>query len=101
MTDEANILEVIYKEIDQFVEEWRTSPFEWDTEADIHVDVSSRIKEVIKLIDADSQKVKYDGHGLIKVSLISNEYRVFKGSKSKNREYCKPDILVFKRIVEW
>lgn len=90
------VIPAIESTVQQFIVDWNKSPFLWDTEMDIHVELASRLKTVLREFGLLQQKVSYKGYGHIDVSLLSCGYPVEFDEKKKESSYCRPDIQIWK-----
>lgn len=87
----------IHEMIGKFIDEWLISPYEWETERDIQVDIASRIKITLKENNLHLLKASYDGKTQ-RYNRVSCEPRIYVKEESDERYSCRPDIVVYDDI---
>ncbi len=90
------VIPSIESTVQQFINDWKKSPFLWDTEMDIHVELASRLKTILQEFGLLKQRVFYKEYGYIDVSLLGCDYPVQFEKKVGESSYCRPDIQIFK-----
>ncbi len=83
--------------LDDFIREWSVSPYEWETERDIQVDIASRIKKILKENTLHLLKANYAGNVQL-YSRLSCEPRIYVKDVGNERYSCRPDIVVYDDI---
>ena len=56
---QKRIVNVAWKQVEDFIKDWQDSPFEWNTERDIQAEVATRIKSALKKCDIDTYEADY------------------------------------------
>lgn len=92
------MINVIWKVVETFIEEWRMAPYGWQNEIDLQAEITGRLRDAFKEQDKLYQKASYDyiRKGKIqKYSRVCCEWSThYQDSKGK-RSYCSPDIIVY------
>jgi len=95
---QKRIVNVAWKQIEEFIKDWQGSPFEWNTERDIQAEVAARIKSALKNCDIHTYEADYtykkpEGlEGRQPYNRVCCEPPLHIGKK---RNWCKPDIVIF------
>ena len=97
------MIDIIWGVIDRFIEEWRNSPYEWQTEIDIQSDIASRLRKYLKEDGMLLQEAKYDyiREGILQpYSRVGCEWATNYNDSKGERCYCHPDIVVYDDIAD-
>ncbi len=93
---DAQVLSRIKKTVDVFLKDWEASAFQYETEADIHFELASRLKGELKEAGRMTQNVYYEKYDWIDVSLLGCCYPIEFDENDPSKSYCLPDIQVLK-----
>ena len=97
------MIAIIWDTIEHFIENWSDSPFEWQTEIDIQVEIASRLRQAFKDRKQLIQKARY-GYirkgQLQEYSRVCCEWSTNYNDSSGKRYFCKPDIIVYDDIAD-
>lgn len=83
--------------VEKFILEWLGSPYEWETERDVQVDIASRIKFIFKANNLHLLKAMYDGKVQM-YSRVSCDPPIYVKDLSGEKSFCRPDIVVYDDI---
>ena len=98
---QKKIVNVAWKHVKGFIKDWQDSPFEWNTERDIQVEIASRIKSELKKHNMHTIMARYsykepeELEGRQPYNRICCEQPVFIGENVKKRHCRRPDIVIF------
>lgn len=103
--DEEELVNIAWGKIDEFISDWQKSPYKWDKEIDIQVDIASRIKLAYKSLDMDDMRASYKVNvsGFEKEQIYSRvccEPLTYYDWTDGKRYSCQPDIVIFKRGIQ-
>jgi hypothetical protein len=96
------LIQIAYKQVELFIKDWHKTPYKWEKERDVQVEIVSRIKEALKKRNKDTYWANYRkylikndrGTGQI-YSRICCEPRIFYQYGRKERGMCRPDIVLW------
>ena len=95
------MIDIVWDVLENFVEDWRNSPYEWTTEIDIQAELANRLRQNLKDRKQLYQKAKYDyiRHGEMQdYSRVCCEWSTNYNDSQGRRVYCSPDIIVYDNI---
>lgn len=100
---ENKLIGLAFKVIKSFIRDWQKSPYKWDKEIDIQVEIASRIKTCYQKLGKDemnaSYKVNIKGFEREQVySRVCCEPIVFYKYEDGIRYPCFPDIVIYQDI---
>ena len=91
--------DIVWRVIDQFIEDWRETPNNWINEIEIQAELYSRIKQAFRLMNIDNIEANYykDGKGkgnIVKEfwSRVSLEPKIYYPDE---KNVCHPDIVIW------
>lgn len=94
------LVNIVWKELEDFIKEWQRSPFVWNKERDVQVELANRIKSAIKGKDkywanykCITDKVKGFEQGQEFSRVCCEPLVYYKNNKGK-RDVCFPDIVI-------
>ena len=97
---EKKLIGIAQRETKKFIAKWKKSPYKWDNERDIQVELTSRLKHaygIFNKYNAEYKKWSVPGYKQI-YSRIRCEPRVYYTDGKGDRCCCKPDIVIFKDL---
>ncbi len=91
---------IIQKEIKKFIKDWQRSPYRWNTEVDIQIEIVNRLSNVFKVHKILEQKAVYEVmNERTKEEVTSRriccEWPTHYYDKKRKKVHCKPDIIVY------
>lgn len=98
------VVKSAWVQIERFIKDWQKSPYEWEKERDVQVELISRIKAALKKRKMDTYWAKFrryvmkgDEQGQI-YSRVCCEPRLYYKDKKKTRNVCRPDIVIWDNL---
>ncbi len=104
---EKSVISALEKEIIAFIKEWQRSPFMWNRERDIQVELASRLKSAL-IKTKIGNKLKPFDYGCVRLKgfkkeqpcsrLCCEEVTYYKSKNKKRKRIiksCYPDIIVY------
>ena len=103
-----HLVAIAWKEINRFIKDWQRSPYEWNTERDVQVEIASRIKRDYKSLKKHKYPAKYPAELITKGyergqwwNRVCCEPPVYYVDKDDGKRHCcKPDIVVFDNLKD-
>ncbi len=104
-TEKNEIISTAYKTVESFIQDWQHEPYKWNLEIDIQVDLTSRIKDALKVVGKDELYLSYKTDIIRefrgerqKYSRVCCEYSTYYnweiGDGNSHRYACNPDIII-------
>lgn len=97
------MIEIIRNIVETFIEDWRNSPYEWESEVDIQAEIAQRLRLTLKSAGKFISKAGYDyiRNGMLQdYSRVCCEPRIYYNDSKGNRYWCLPDIVVYDCIED-
>lgn len=83
MQNEPEVMNLIWRAVEDFIHIWQDSPYEWNTEVDLQVEIVGRLKKAFK---------KYGSMHLQWAKYKEVKNKGFEKGQLYNRIYCEPSI---------
>ncbi|MFA5156991.1 MAG: hypothetical protein WC532_06330 [Candidatus Omnitrophota bacterium] len=100
------LVKIAWQQVKGFIADWQKSPYEWNKERDIQVEIVNRIQSIFRKLDKDKIWGKYKvgvAQGFKKGLLsrrIACEPSTHYLYKDKKRYHCFPDIVIYDDIED-
>jgi len=100
--EKKRLVNIAWEQVREFIKAWQESPYEWNTERDVQVEIASRIIRKYKSINKHRFFAKYK-HWIARGYEKGQEYNrvwceppvYYEEKKNGKRHCCRPDIVVF------
>ena len=95
---DKQLVNIAWDVVEKFISDWKNSPYAWDNERDVQVEIASRLKQAYgKKNNYKAHYTKWATEGYKQLySRVSCEPLVHYTDSKGIRERCHPDIAVFK-----
>jgi len=99
---EKRLVNTAWKQLEEFINDWKHSPYKWDTERDIQAEISSRLRRAYgKLNDYEAYYTKWATEGYKQLySRVACEPLAHYTDDKGRRNPCKPDIVIFRDLED-
>jgi hypothetical protein len=103
---QKELVKIAHTQIEQFIKDWQKSPYIWEKEADVQIEIASRIKHALKKCKMDIYWAKYrkyvmKGHERGQIySRVCCEPKVFYQETRNKTEVCRPDIVIWDSLKD-
>lgn len=106
MLNQQKLIRVTKNIINNFVKEWRKSPYEWETEMDIHAEIYNRLVREFEKQNWLKMRLKYDD---VKDERFTGRSQTYRRIGCKPKTYFKykgkriiryPDIVIYSDIPD-
>lgn len=96
------LVRIVWQQVEQFIKEWQKSPYEFEKERDIQVELVSRIKLALKSHKTYWAKfskyiLKGDESGQV-YSRVCCEPRIYYKDNKSICNVCRPDIVIWDNL---
>jgi len=93
-----SMIDIIWNVTEQFIEDWRNSPYEWQTEIDIQAEIASQLRQSLK--NKDKLIMTVGGYEYIRRGKMQDYSRVCcewstNYDLNGEKKCCQPDIIVY------
>lgn len=98
------MIDIIWEVLENFIDDWRNSPYEWATEIDIQTEIASRLRQALKDRGELFQEARYGyirNKEMQKYSRVCCEWGTNYIDSKGNRACCFPDIIVYENIDDF
>lgn len=95
------LVAVAWRETEAFIRDWQKSPFRWNNERDIQVELAGRLKAALggryNVFQADYRYFRRKGFGRRqqRFSRVCCEPAVYYADARGRRQCCRPDVLIW------
>lgn len=97
----TRLINIAWQQIEKFIKDWQKSPFEWNKERDIQVEITGRIKSAINRDECvywanykGPRKIKGFEKGQLSGRICCEPLTYYRYRDGK-KYICRPDIVIF------